>query len=128
MPDNDIPHLFCILYLCFLFVGFSEGKGNERRESNPQRWRLLVGDALSPVGVRYDVRCNPSEHRAPSTQVAKLMHISDTSRWREVIGSRIKGGTLSRCAIGFRLAVRSVLPAENQTRDQYKPVTAIGTM
>ena len=39
-----------------------------------------------------------------------------------------KGGTLSRCAIGFRLAVRSVLPAENHIRDQYKPVTAIGTM
>ena len=45
-----------------------------------------------------------------------------------MIGSRIKGGTLYRCAIGLRLAVRSVLPAENQTRDQYKPVTAIGTM
>ena len=80
------------------------------------------------------------------------MHISDTYRWREVIGSRkgahfqsycrcasgalhfvigremLKGGTLSRCAIGIRLAARSVLPAENQTRDQYKPVTAIGTM
>ena len=39
-----------------------------------------------------------------------------------------KGGTLSRCAIGFRLAVRSVLSAENHIRDQYKPVTAIGTM
>ena len=30
--------------------------------------------------------------------------------------------------LDLRLAVRSVLSAENQPRDQYKPVTAIGTM
>ena len=34
----------------------------------------------------------------------------------------------SRCAIGFRLAVRSVLPAENHIRDKYRPVTAVGAM
>ena len=54
--------LLVALWDLFSFVGFSEGKGNERRESNSQRWCLLVGDALSPVGVRYDVRCDPSGH------------------------------------------------------------------
>ena len=103
-------------------------KGNERQESNPQRWRLLVGDALSPVGVRYDVRCNPSGPMPHLYKPPNLYNVSDAYCWRNVIGSRIKGGTLYRCAIGFILAVRSVLPAENHIRDQYKPATAIGTM
>ena len=54
--------LLVALWDLFSFVEFSEGKGNERRESNPQRWCLLVGDALLPVGVRSAVRCNPSGH------------------------------------------------------------------
>jgi hypothetical protein len=38
-----------ILSISFLYCVFSDGKGYERRESNPQRWCLLVAPAPSLV-------------------------------------------------------------------------------
>ena len=69
--------LLVALWGLFSFVVFSEGKGNERRESNSQRWCLLVGDALSPVGVRYDVRCDPSGHPPHLHKPPNLCNVSD---------------------------------------------------
>ena len=69
--------LLVALWDLFSFVVFSEGKGNERRESNSQRWCLLVGDALSPVGVRYDVRCDPSGHPPHLHKPPNLCNVSD---------------------------------------------------
>jgi len=52
----------------FSFVEFSEGKGNERRESNPQRRCLLASPCVYEGG---GFRCDPSGHHAPPIQAAK---------------------------------------------------------